>query len=110
MAHRGCLPSHVVSLQAARIRAWCVHAPHKAGCDAPAMRYPRDPIRSHGGDQHHAVDACPYEVLTSMLIDPATRQTGSWEVDPPRDRTMLALQYLVAFIAAAAALLLSSLH
>lgn len=45
-----------------------------------------------------------------MLIDPATRQTGSWEVDPPHDRTMLALQYLVAFIAVAAAMLLSSLH
>ena len=51
-----------------------------------------------------------YEVLTSMLIDPATRQSGSWEADDPHDRTMLALQYLVAFIAVAAAFLLSSLH
>ncbi len=45
-----------------------------------------------------------------MLIDPATRQSGSWEADDPHDRAMLALQYLVAFIAVAAALLLSSLH
>jgi hypothetical protein len=45
-----------------------------------------------------------------MLIDPATRQSGSWEVDPPRDRAMLALQYLVAIIAAAAAVLIGSLH
>ena len=51
-----------------------------------------------------------YEVLTSMLIDPATRQSGSWEAESPHDRTMLALQYLVAFIAVAAAFLLSSLH
>ena len=54
---------------------------------------------------HHA-----YEVLTSMLSDPATRQSGSWEADTAHDRAMLALQYLVAFIAVAAALLLSSLH
>ncbi|HEX7345910.1 MAG TPA: hypothetical protein VF253_03915 [Candidatus Limnocylindrales bacterium] len=51
-----------------------------------------------------------FEVLTSMLIDPATRQSGSWEAENPHDRAMLALQYLVAFIAVAAALLLSSLH
>ncbi len=51
-----------------------------------------------------------YEVLTSMLIDPATRQSGSWEADDPHDRAMLALQYLVAFIAVASAVLLSSLH
>ena len=50
------------------------------------------------------------EVLTSMLVDPATRQSGSWEVENPHDRAMLALQYLVAFIAVAAAFLLSSLH
>jgi hypothetical protein len=31
-------------------------------------------------------------------------------VDPPHDRTMIALQYLVAFIAVAAAILLSSIH
>jgi hypothetical protein len=72
----------------------------------------RTPIRAHGGDQHDAVDlrTPPHEVLTSMLFDPATRQTGSWEADDPHDRAMLALQYLVAFIAVAAALLLSSLH
>ena len=45
-----------------------------------------------------------------MLIDPAARQSGSWEADPPHDRMMLALQYLVAFIAVAAAVLLSSVH
>lgn len=45
-----------------------------------------------------------------MLSDPATRQSGSWEADAAHDRAMLALQYLVAFIAVAAALLLSSLH
>ena len=99
-------------LQAARSRAWCPRAPHTTRCDVRAMRYPRDPIRSHGGDHHDAVDrvAKHYEVPTSMLIDPATRQSGSWEVDPPHDRTMLALQYLVAFISVAAAALLSSLH
>ena len=51
-----------------------------------------------------------FEVLTSMLIDPATRQSGSWESENPHDRAMLALQYLVALTAVAAALLLSSLH
>ena len=45
-----------------------------------------------------------------MLVDPATRSSGSWEVDPPHDRTMLALQYLVAFIAVGAAILLSAVH
>jgi hypothetical protein len=45
-----------------------------------------------------------------MLVDPATRSSGSWEVDPPHDRTMLALQYLIAFICVAAALLLSNVH
>jgi hypothetical protein len=50
------------------------------------------------------------EVLTSMLSDRATRQSGSWEVENPRDRAMLALQYLVAFVAVGAAALLSSLH
>ena len=45
-----------------------------------------------------------------MLLDPATRQSGSWESENPHDRAMLALQYLVALIAVAAALLLSSLH
>jgi hypothetical protein len=42
-----------------------------------------------------------------MLFDPAARPNGSWDVDPPHDRTMLALQYLVAFVAVAAAGLLS---
>jgi hypothetical protein len=46
----------------------------------------------------------------SILFDPAAGSSGSWDVDPPRDRTMLALQYLVALIAAAAAALLSYLH
>ena len=45
-----------------------------------------------------------------MVSDPATRQSGSWEADPPHDRMMLAIQYVVAFIAVAAAILLSSLH
>ena len=45
-----------------------------------------------------------------MLIDPATRQSGSWEAQDPHDRAMLALQYLVALIAVAAALLLSSVR
>jgi hypothetical protein len=45
-----------------------------------------------------------------MLFDPATRQSGSWEADPAHDRTMLALQYLVAFVAAGAAILMSALH
>jgi hypothetical protein len=45
-----------------------------------------------------------------MLFDRTTRPSGSWEVDPPHDRTMLALQYIVAFICAAAAGLLSNLH
>jgi hypothetical protein len=45
-----------------------------------------------------------------MLVDPATRPDASWDVDPPHDRTMIALQYLVAFIAVAAAILLSSIH
>jgi hypothetical protein len=45
-----------------------------------------------------------------MFFDRATKPTRSWEVEPPDDRTMLALQYLVAFIAVGAAILLSSLH
>ena len=48
--------------------------------------------------------------LTSMLFDPAARQSGSWEAEPTHDRTMLVLQYFVAFIAVAAAVLLSALH
>jgi hypothetical protein len=45
-----------------------------------------------------------------MLFDPFTRPSGAWEADPPHDRTMLALQYLVAFIAVVAAVLLGTLH
>ena len=45
-----------------------------------------------------------------MFFDRATKPSKSWEVEPPDDRTMLALQYLVAFIAVGAAILLSSLH
>jgi len=45
-----------------------------------------------------------------MLVDHATRPSESSEVDPPHDRMMLALQYLIAFIAVAAAGLLDSLH
>ena len=45
-----------------------------------------------------------------MFFDPATKPSASWEVEPPHDRTMLALQYVVAFVAAAAAILLGSLH
>jgi hypothetical protein len=45
-----------------------------------------------------------------MLSDRATRQGASWDVDPPHDRVMLALQYLVAFIAVVAAGLLGSIH
>ena len=45
-----------------------------------------------------------------MLIDPAARESVSWEAESPHDRAMLALQYLVAFIAVAAAYLLSSLN
>jgi hypothetical protein len=45
-----------------------------------------------------------------MLFDPTTGRDGSWDMDPPDDRTMLVLQYLVALIAVAAAGLLSSIH
>lgn len=45
-----------------------------------------------------------------MLFDPASKQSGSWEADPAHDRTMLALQYLIAFVAAVAAVLMSALH
>jgi hypothetical protein len=45
-----------------------------------------------------------------MFFDPATKPSGSWEVEPPHDRTMLALQYVVAFVAVGAAILLSSVH
>ena len=45
-----------------------------------------------------------------MLFDRATKPSRSWEVEPPDDRTMLVLQYLIAFIAVGAAILLSSVH
>lgn len=45
-----------------------------------------------------------------MLFDRAAKSRMSWEVEPSGDRTMLALQYFVAFIAVGAALLLSTLH
>ena len=45
-----------------------------------------------------------------MFFDRATKPSRSWEVEPPDDRTMLALQYLVAFMAVGAAILLSSVH
>jgi hypothetical protein len=45
-----------------------------------------------------------------MFFDRATKPSRSWEVEPPDDRTMLALQYLVAFIAVGAAILLSTVH
>ena len=45
-----------------------------------------------------------------MLFDPDATPSGSWAVDPPHDRTMLALQYLVALVAVAAAGLLSFVH
>ena len=45
-----------------------------------------------------------------MLFDRSAKPSGSLEVEPPDDRTMLALQYLVAFIAVGAAILLSTLH
>ncbi len=45
-----------------------------------------------------------------MLIDPAPGPSASWDMEPVHDRTMLALQYLVAFVAVAAAGLLSFVH
>ena len=45
-----------------------------------------------------------------MLIEPLARHPGSAEADPPADRMMLALQYVVALIAVVAAGLLGALH
>ena len=45
-----------------------------------------------------------------MLFEPRTRQPGSWQDDPVHDRTMLALQYLTAIVAIAAAGFLSFIH
>ncbi|HET9085742.1 MAG TPA: hypothetical protein VFN41_15195 [Candidatus Limnocylindrales bacterium] len=44
-----------------------------------------------------------------MLFDPAAKPR-TWEAEPSGDRTMLALQYFMAFIAVGAALLLSTLR
>jgi len=38
-----------------------------------------------------------------MLFDPPSRRSGSWKDHPVHDRTMLALQYLTAIVAVAAA-------
>jgi hypothetical protein len=46
----------------------------------------------------------------SMLFDRAAKSRMSWDAEPSPDRTMLVLQYFVAFIAVGAALLLSTLH
>jgi hypothetical protein len=44
------------------------------------------------------------------MIEPARRASGSWEPDPTHDRIMLAIQYLVAIVAVAAAGLMGFLH
>ncbi len=45
-----------------------------------------------------------------MLVDPPREQPGPYAGDPSHDRTMLALQYLVAIVAVAAAGLLGFIH
>jgi hypothetical protein len=45
-----------------------------------------------------------------MLFEPASRTPGSLEADPTHDRIMLALQYLIAIVAVAAAGLLGFIH
>jgi hypothetical protein len=45
-----------------------------------------------------------------MLIEPASKAPESWDTDPAHDRIMLALQYLVAIVAVAAAGLLGFIH
>ena len=45
-----------------------------------------------------------------MLFDRAAKSRMSWGTEPSADRTMLALQYFVAFIAVGAAVLLGTLH
>jgi hypothetical protein len=45
-----------------------------------------------------------------MLIDPTHTPDESWDTDPTHDRTMLALQYLTALVAVAAAGLLGFIH
>ena len=44
------------------------------------------------------------------MIEPASRTSGSWEADPTHDRIMLAIQYLVAIVAVAAAGLMGFVH
>ena len=44
------------------------------------------------------------------MIEPASRASGSWDADPAHDRIMLAIQYLVAIVAVAAAGLMGFLH
>jgi hypothetical protein len=44
------------------------------------------------------------------MIEPARGAPGSWEADPAHDRIMLAIQYLVAIVAVAAAGLMGFLH
>ena len=45
-----------------------------------------------------------------MLFEPRTRRSASSEDHPAHDRTMLALQYLTAIVAVAAAGFLSFIH
>jgi hypothetical protein len=45
-----------------------------------------------------------------MLFESRTRRPGSWEDHPAHDRTMLALQYMTAIVAVAAAGFLSFIH
>ena len=52
----------------------------------------------------------PAHEVPAMLIEPASRAPQSWEADPAHDRIMLALQYLVAFVAVAAAGLMGLIH
>jgi hypothetical protein len=45
-----------------------------------------------------------------MLIDAGERVAERQEGDPPYDRAMLALQYITAFVAVAAALLMGPIR
>jgi hypothetical protein len=45
-----------------------------------------------------------------MLFEPGGRTSGAREADPAHDRIMLALQYLIAIVAVAAAGLLGFIH
>ena len=44
------------------------------------------------------------------MIEPASRASEAWEADPAHDRIMLAIQYVVAIVAVAAAGLMGFLH